>query len=76
MLKAYDFRCGKVYGEIINRDHLYHTTLEIYNQHNCYHIRLFKWTNNSSVCDKLAWETCNTLKEALKIYKNLKNKYS
>lgn len=74
-LKAYDLSCGKVQKENINVTYLYYVTIELYKEHNVYHVRAFNHFRGSSVSDRLAWDTYNKVKDARKRYKELKKIY-
>jgi len=62
-LKAYDFKCGKCEYVTLEEDHLFEVYMEIYHEHNSYHVRCFKSVKNSSVTDRITWEVFDTFKQ-------------
>jgi hypothetical protein len=74
--EAYFLKCGHVKTKILFTDHLFNVKLELYHEHNAYHVRMFKNVVNSSSCDRIAWEVLPTLKEANKVFNLLKKEVS
>lgn len=63
-LNDYKLSCGCVQQLTVCSDHLFTITIELYKEHEAYHIRVFKHGNNSTSCTKLAWEIKTSFKEA------------
>lgn len=63
-LTAYQLACGNVQKIILEQDDLFLTDMELYKEHNAFHIRCFKKVKNSSSCDHISWEVFDKLTEA------------
>lgn len=63
-LNDYELSCGYVQQLKVCSDHLFTITIELYKEHEAYHIRAFKRVNNLTSCTKLAWEIKDSFKEA------------
>lgn len=66
-LSAYGFACGYV-----EKEESTYKKKEMYKEHNCYHVKVFYYVNETSSLD--LWETfdSNELTKARKLYNSIK----
>lgn len=69
---------GHVERVTVQEDHLFKIEIELYKEPACqvYQIRGFKRVKSSSSCDRLFWESENTLDKAFKLFKTKIKGYS
>lgn len=70
-LSEYQLSCGYIQQKTLKTSYLFETKIELYKEHNCYHVRAFNYVKGSSSCDKIAWTTFDELKNARKYFKSL-----
>ena len=63
---------GHVFKHTIKECFLFIEYIEIYKEHNHYHVRHFNRVKGSSSLDKLNWETFDKFSDAKKYYNSLK----
>lgn len=74
-LSVYQLKCGYVQVEEVFLTCYHWVKLELYNEHNCYHVRAFNSVKGSSISNKLAWDCFDSVKDARKRFIELSNLY-
>lgn len=69
---AKEFNHGVNYYASLESDHLFSKRLQIYKEHNVYHVRVFHCVNNSPSSTRLIWQVFETLKDVKQFIKGLK----
>lgn len=63
-LNDYELSCGFVQEKLISSDQLFYVKVELYKEHDTFHIRAFKCIHNSSSCTRLSWDIEDNFNQA------------